>query len=190
MWAGQEHVWWLSDCENTNAQWRTVRDVAERLSSLSPLTWSLKSRQETHLHVTDTRKWETDYWTHFRCYTSTKSDFTLLIDCLSFILMCGVRFLLKFSYLNTTSATEVNRHLRPWWGGICSVYLSVTEQLSRSFFFSYLLFCSCRQGGTHTHTHKPTCLLSASISADRKVRDRGRLSRPLRCLIVLRSRFP
>ncbi len=97
--------------------------------------WSLKSHQKTHLHGTNTRKWETDYWAHFRFYTSTKSDFTLLIDCLWFILMFGVRFLWKFSYFNVTSATKVNRLRHPWWGGICSVYLSMTEQLSHSFFF-------------------------------------------------------
>lgn len=90
-----------------------------------------------------------------------------------------VRFRIMFSYVNIlmTSATDVKRHRHHRWRGICSVCLSMTEQLSRSFgFFSCLLFSSCRQSGTHTHTHthKPTCLLSASVSADRKVRETKR----------------
>lgn len=106
VWAGRERVWWPSDCENTNTDiWFSSATLLFYLpASMRPNTWNRG----------------TDYWSHFRFYTSAKSHFTLLKDCQSFISMVGGEFRVNisgvmFSHLYTliTSATEVNCHRQP-----------------------------------------------------------------------------
>lgn len=163
VWAGQGHVWWLSDCENLTF------DTTQRPSSFSPV-WLSGCDQTLQIerfiinHTPDFALQQSQILLSFKTASHSFPCFGGEIK----VEVSGVRHLIGFSHLyNLITWAKVNHHRQAWWRGICSVYLSMTEQLScRIFFFPVIL--SLSYSHTHTFTRKATWRLSVSISPDRK----------------------
>lgn len=145
---------------NTNTQWRTVHDVARRPSlfiTADEVTEVTPRNPSACQHVTNTRTWETDYWTHFRFYTSAKSNITLHNDGLSSILWSIKVFILQhldnFCHRSELPPPPMmRRNLR------CLSEHDRTAVLQLFFLsLAYYVVPVDKVGLTHTHTHRKTC---------------------------------